>query len=710
MNRIVAGSATLALIALALLRYRQVNAIVPDEAMAAGRSVKDFSETDTRVFDAMDGGISLSVQENRGRNTWLLWTAGNQRFWDVMARQGAGTGDLLKAIDSRRRGSRFHEGGLINQPDFRAAAAADQYGLWIDQGPQEPGVDASVYGRPTGIVGLRLYPNPAFDATAASHWNAQRYDTDRRYFEDSKLVRPYIVGMTCGFCHVSFNPERPPKDPENPQWSELSSAAGNQYLRATRVFAASATQDSFAMQVLQSWPPGTIDTSFLATDHLNNPSSINPIFSLSSRLTVAHEEEIGPGALHLPGEKKMMSVPRVLKDGADSVGIVGALSRVYVSIGEYSEEWLRDHDVLVGARPQRPFSIARAQKGSVYWQATAMRLGNVSSFLMRMTPPKLQAAPNSAALSTTDAAQVAQGRIAFADHCAGCHSSKQPGGQIVRGSPEYRRWMVAAVLQPDFLSGNFLSTEERIPLATVRTNAARALATNATRGSVWNDFSSETYKGLRSAGSVEIQSPMDASSHRFALPSGGPGYYRVPTLQGIWATAPLLHNRSIGDNSVDPSTAGRVKAFEDAMTKLLWPQSRSQQGTILRTTAESFLTVPADSLPWEIRWLAKDGALRLGPIPAGTPIDLLASADFELRADKHAWTKIRLLLRMQALLMDRKAGTLSKAEESTRMRQISLDLLAISKCPDFVEDHGHTFGAEMSDDAKRALIEFMKTF
>ena len=32
--------------------------------------------------------------------------------------------------------------------------------------------------------------------------------------------------------------------------------------------------------------------------------------------------------------------PRVLKDGADSVGVLGALNRVYLNIGLFSEEWL----------------------------------------------------------------------------------------------------------------------------------------------------------------------------------------------------------------------------------------------------------------------------------------------------------------------------------------------------------------------------------
>jgi len=30
--------------------------------------------------------------------------------------------------------------------------------------------------------------------------------------------------------------------------------------------------------------------------------------------------------------------------------------------------------------------------------------------------------------------------------------------------------------------------------------------------------------------------------------------------------------------------------------------------------------------------------------------------------------------------------------------------------PDFIEDRGHTFGSDLSDADKHALIEFMKTF
>ena len=38
------------------------------------------------------------------------------------------------------------------------------------------------------------------------------------------------------------------------------------------------------------------------------------------------------------------------------------------------------------------------------------------------------------------------------------------------------------------------------------------------------------------------------------------------------------------------------------------------------------------------------------------------------------------------------------------------ELLARNKCPDFVTDRGHYFGTNLSDEDKRALIEFVKSF
>src|ERR1700704_5647778 len=81
----------------------------------------------------MDGGIDLSPDEIKGRNTWNLWCAGTEQFWERMSRESYGLIDLLKAIDSRGLSTRFKQMGLINEPGYRQAAKPDQYGLWIDE-------------------------------------------------------------------------------------------------------------------------------------------------------------------------------------------------------------------------------------------------------------------------------------------------------------------------------------------------------------------------------------------------------------------------------------------------------------------------------------------------------------------------------------------------------------------------------------------------
>ena len=695
---------------LALFEWWQVSRPIPDDAKAAGKTVADFPESLSHAFDSMDGGINLSEDERKGRNTWLLWTAGDQVFWDRMAQHGFGTADLLKTIDSRRRSSRFKEMGLVNQPGYRSAAAPDEYGLWLDSGPVEAGVDPAVYGKSTGIVGLRIYPNPRFDSRARQRWDAAPYFGDPSYYNDPDLVRPYTVGMSCAFCHVSFNPTSPAVDPENPKWENLSSTIGNQYINASKIFAPAAADDSYVAQLFHSWAAGTIDTSFIATDNLNNPSNINAIFALPPRMAAAQQEEISGGALLLPGEQATMAVPHVLKDGADSVGIVGALSRVYVSIGEYSQEWLRDQNPLVGGLPQRPFEIAKAQAASVYWQTTASHIPNLASFLLKMNGPRLADASGGATLLTKDVAQLEKGKIIFAENCARCHSSKQPAATMDRSSQQYLAWMRNEVLKTDFLQDNYLSTDERIPVTIVQTNATRALATNATAGHVWDNFSSATYKDLAPVGDIQVLDVFDGSTRIFTVPGGGPGYYRVPSLVGIWATAPFFHNNSLGTYTADPSVQGRISAFNDAIEKLLWPEKRRGIESIARTTVESYIEIPTTYLPKELQPLVQGNTLRIGPIPAGTPIDLLANADLDLSRRDKTIEKIKLVARVQHDLMTIRTQKLGPADAKKLLMNLVPALLSISKCPDFVEDRGHTFGSSLAHDDKRALIEFLKTF
>ena len=56
--------------------------------------------------------------------------------------------------------------------------------------------------------------------------------------------------------------------------------------------------------------------------------------------------------------------PHVLKDGSDSVGALGALNRVFLNIGLFSEEWLLHFKPLIGGEPITPIKIKDARKNS----------------------------------------------------------------------------------------------------------------------------------------------------------------------------------------------------------------------------------------------------------------------------------------------------------------------------------------------------------
>ncbi len=674
-----------------------------------GRQPEDFPELATDVFKPMDGGIALSVDEIKGRNTWNLWTGGNEQFWDRMARESFGLMDLLKTIDSRKRAKRFAEMGLINQPGYRQATEPDEFGLWIDEAvePEPAEIDPKIFGRPTGIMGFRLFPNPDFNEEAKKKWDPQRYDSDPDYAVGKDLVRPYRVGVSCGSCHIAFHPLNPPADPVNPRWENLASAIGNQYIREGRTFANNVREGGLFWEMLKTQPPGTSDTSRIATDHINNPNTINPIFLLGARLAAAETEKLSGEALLLPGNKESMPVPHVLKDGADSVGIPGATLRVYINIGMFSQHWLQQHNALIGLREQQPFSISTAQKNSVFWRATEQKFENIAKFFMRIQPMHLADAPGGATYLTKDANVLRRGKLAFAQHCAECHSSKQPPA----GTTDKAAWFASAVLKDDFLTDNFLSNEKRYAVTKIKTNAGRALGTNATRGHVWANFSSDTYKSLPSVGEIEIYNPYTGATEKFKAPAGGPGYYRPPSLISIWTSAPFLHNNALGKFTGDPSVAGRMAAFDDAAEKLLWPERRLGLDSIWRTTQECSIQLQAAVLPDAVRRLLKheidpDGYFRIGPIPAGTPVNLLAN----LNPDADARKLAAVFIRIKKALAEIKLRNLDSAAARELMkRDVAPALFAASKSPDFINDRGHEFGSDLPDDDKHALIEYLKT-
>jgi hypothetical protein len=638
------------------------------------------------------GEVGLTPLQRQGRDTWYHWTGGDtdangnvvgdQALWRFLAIRTHGTVDLLQAVDSRYRGERFKRFGVMNDPDCNPATEPDQYGLWLDNCPPE-NPNGSV-GNSVGIVGLRRFNNPKFDPKA---WNLVKYLAD-----PAKVEPPYIIGVACAFCHVGFNPLHPPSNPEHPTWQNLHPGIGNQYFRE-QIFntakyppSRELTPSDFRWQVAQAEPPGTSDTSQVATDHINNAGKINSIANLNFR--PLHNEVMADGSVH--------QVFHVLKDGADSVGVAClgdvkeqpgvndtacAALRGYINIGLCADVWTSRHDPIYGLnKTQAPFEIKQARQLSApcdeAWTATVTRLEGLEAFLRTLGPLHLADADGPSQFSPKNEAVLTRGKIVFAENCAQCHSSKQPPPGY-RGSPI--DWFRDAVLRNDFLQENYLSDDERRPVSEIGTNAERALATNAGKGQIWEEFSSETYKTLPPVRIAGLVDPLHPLLHLPPIAAtGGRGYYRTPSLVNVWATAPFLHNNSIGLYNADPSVAGRLAAFENAMEMLLSPQKRPGLNSIHRTNQMS-------------RFQFDDGNNLC--VAKNTPIDLIVNVRVRPRAHTaHIKFLDDLFCRVTA------AGILNP-----------LFLLA-DNAPDFVQDRGHYYGTKLPDTDKKALIAYMKTF
>ncbi len=433
----------------------------------------------------------------------------------------------------------------------------------------------------------------------------------------------------------------------------------------------------------------------------------------------------------MPGTAPEMAVPHVLKDGADSIGVNGALARVYISIGSDHEAWIKHFNLLAGGKKQSPYSIDFARKNSSYFRATLDRLDNLAKFFVAASKPHpLARAPGGDAFLQDSAATVARGRQVFAENCAACHVSPNklpvPPEQAACGSPDWKDWarspafkskMLERMREPDFLDGNYLSTDQPCPDSMIGTNLCAALASNAVRGHIWDNFSSETYKHRPAIGIVGINDPFTGEMRPYVVAGGGRGYQRVPSLVSIWASAPYLHNNSVGTFTGDPSVAGRMKAFEDGMEKLLWPEKRLGMASIYRTTQESSLYIERSWVPALLfKALAKKFALpgdrnvvRIGPIPKGTPVNLLANIDLE-----PTFNPVKLIdfaeavFKVNAALNDIQKKELDEAAAAARLKELGPTLLKLSKCPDFVTDRGHLFGTGLPDADKRALIVYLK--
>ena len=300
---------------------------VLDEARAAGRDAASFPAADEDYFHDMDGGVTLTPEEIKGRNMWLVWTGGNDRFWDGMTDHTFGAFDLLKIVALRTRPARLHRDprwsyfGLVNEPCFedadagptRTASASGSTCAPPTARPirsrtrrSTPGVTIGARGKtlsrsapstatPSGIVGLRLFPNPDFDEAAAQALGR------RALLHRPELLQRQGPGAPVPRRHVlRLLPCRP--EPGQSAGRSGASAVGESQLHRRRAVHVGRPAvhlherrdpTNYMYQLVHTYRPGAMDTSLVSTDYINNPRTMNAVYNLGARLE--HRASAGAG-------------------------------------------------------------------------------------------------------------------------------------------------------------------------------------------------------------------------------------------------------------------------------------------------------------------------------------------------------------------------------------------------------------------------------
>ena len=445
-----------------------------------------------------------------------------------------------------------------------------------------------LFGTSTGALGLRKFPNPRFDPAkwqslngSLSSWEGYSAslsndpaDADSRATRlfDGSVEPPFRIGMACGACHISYNPLKPPADPNNPKWENIDGLIGNQYSRISQLLASGMSRHALEWQLIARTRPGTVDTSALPMDTASNPGTMNAIVNFAKRPVFDHRVlkwrkaascPSGPSAdcwcePDKPGKcwqrsERMERVQNILKGGEDSIGAAEAIQRVYFNIGSCAEQcWLNHIPDLRAVDPaqrnygQTPFDIGQCRRDCASFRAIEDRLGDLVAFFLTARPVDLWAArglSGPAELETQLNREfgenaVARGQQIFASTCASCHSSQS-------GPFESVDFKATDPSDPK-LRIDFLSSDRPVLASRVGTYAGRAMHSNHMASRVWDQYAARDLH----------ERPVDPAL-REILRGGGRGYYRPPSLLSVWAYAPFMHNNAIG-----PEVCGKPAAAD----------------------------------------------------------------------------------------------------------------------------------------------------
>jgi hypothetical protein len=638
------------------------------------------------------------------------------------------------------------------------------------------------FGTSTGALGLRKFPNPRFDAEkwrklngSLDTWEAYGKflsgdpgdgDSRTNRLFDGSVEPPFRIGMSCGTCHISYDPLKPPADASNPKWENIDGLVGNQYSRISQILASGMSQHLLEWQIVARTRPGTVDTSALPNDQVSNPGTPNVIYNVASRPKFSERVLKWRKASQCPAgqascwcepqkagkcwlrSEKTEDVLHILKGAEDTIGATEAIQRVYFNIGSCAEQcWLNHLPDMRAIDPtqrnygQTPLDVGQCRRDCGSFRAIEDRLQNVLDFFLTARPPDLAKARNVSQEQLTGqleqefgAGSVADGRKVFAKTCAGCHSS-QPN---VTESTDFR----AVAANDPTLRIDFLSNEKPILASKIGTYAGRALHSNHMASRVWDQYASLDLH----------QRPADPAVME-VMKGGGRGYYRPPSLLAVWAYAPFMSNNAMGpevcgkpaDTSInfysstyvdandkpaanpppcvpfDPSVEGRYQLFKQSMDQLLNPDKRGRKVNLL----DEDVIIDIAS------------GLRLGlvqfptfslKLPKGSPAIMINSLRY-----KDMLQDVVLAKRDPGKLAAKYNGILTPdrlSELTAGLQKLGLVLLEAKRdnftfdlsVPEAafiqtfysnvlgrVENRGHEFGTNLSDPEKQALIAFLAT-
>jgi hypothetical protein len=88
--------------------------------------------------DVASAGFLSHLPADSVFRPWIVWSGGNDRFWDTISRKSVGTPDFLETLSSHpslkfSRDNRWKYLGLVNEPCFEKATGPDptRFGSWL---------------------------------------------------------------------------------------------------------------------------------------------------------------------------------------------------------------------------------------------------------------------------------------------------------------------------------------------------------------------------------------------------------------------------------------------------------------------------------------------------------------------------------------------------------------------------------------------------